>query len=310
MRRTSSSRRKLSSLTLCFTRSCSLRQVCRSSTAAHDDPVKCEDSRYIHRGNFNWDEAALRNDETTRQGKLFQTIKKLENIRKEYALFECDADAWTLETYNDKILGIGRYYEGEKLLAFFNFSEEDETAWINEEENYIDLVTGQPRAAKAVGVPAHDFVWLYYNFNPKPEVKVEEPAAPTEEVKVEEPAAPAEEVKAEEPAAPAEEVKAEEIAAPVEEAPKKATRKRATKKAATADAPAEEAPKKTTRKRTTKKAAAAPAEEAPAAEEAPKKTTRKRTTKKAAAADAPAAEEAPKKTTRKRATKKAAKAEE
>ena len=167
---------------------------------------------------------------------------------------------------------------GEKLLALFNFSEEDETAWINEEENYIDLVTGQPRAAKAVGVPAHDFVWLYYNFNPKPEVK--------EEVKAEEPAAPAEEVKAEEPAAPVEEVKAEEPAAPVEEAPKKATRKR-----------------------TTKKAAAAPAEDAPAAEEAPKKATRKRTTKKAAAADAPA-EEAPKKGTRKRTTKKAAKAEE
>jgi amylosucrase len=287
----------------------------------HDDPVKCEDSRYIHRGNFNWDEAALRHDETTRQGKLFQTIKKLENIRKEYPLFECDADAWTLETYNDKILGIGRYYEGEKLLAFFNFSEEDETAWINEEENYIDLVTGQPRAAKAVGVPAHDFVWLYYNFNPKPEVKVEEvkaeePAAPAEEVKAE--AAPVEEVKAEAApveevkaeAAPVEEVKAEEPAAPVEEAPKKTTRKRTTKKAA---APAaEEAPKKTTKKRTTKKAAAAdaPAEAAPAAEEAPKKTTRKRTTKKAAAADAPAAEEAPKKTTRKRATKKAAKTEE
>ena len=229
-------------------------------------------------------------------------MRPQDRARKEYPLFECDADAWTLETYNDKILGIGRYYEGEKLLAFFNFSEEDETAWINEEENYIDLVTGQPRAAKAVGVPAHDFVWLYYNFNPKPEVKVEE-------VKVEEPAAPAEEVKAEEPAAPVEEVKAEEPAAPVEEAPKKTTRKRTTKKAAApaADAAAEEAPKKTTKKRTTKKAAAA---DAPAAEEAPKKTTRKRTTKKAAAADAPAAEEAPKKTTRKRATKKAAEAEE
>jgi amylosucrase len=234
----------------------------------HDDPVKCEDSRYIHRGNFNWDEAALRNDETTRQGKLFQTIKKLEDIRKAYQLFECDADAWTLETYNDKILGIGRYYEGEKLLALFNFGEEDETAWINEDEDYIDLVTGKPRAAKAVGVPAHDFAWLYYNFNPKPEVKVEE-------VKAEESAAPAEEAKAEEPAAPAEEVKAEEPAAP-----KKTTRKRTTKKAA--GAPAEEAPKKTTRKRTAKKAAAA---DAPAAEEAPKKTTRKRTTKKAAKAE-------------------------
>ena len=44
------------------------------------------------------------------------------------------------------------------------------------------------------------------------------------------------------------------ILTPAEEAPKKATRKRTTKKAEEA-APAEEAPKKTTRKRTAKKAA-------------------------------------------------------
>ena len=159
-----------------------------------------------------------------------------------------DADAWTLETYNDKILGIGRYYEGEKLLALFNFSENDETAWINEEEDYIDLITGEHRAAKAVGVPAHDFAWLYYNFNPKPAVKEAPKAeeAPAEAPKVEE--APAEEPKTEEApkveAAPAETSKLEEVV-------KKVTRRRTAKKADDAEA---EAPKKTTRKRATKKA--------------------------------------------------------
>ena len=277
----------------------------------HDDPVKCEDSRYLHRGNFNWDDAAKRNDVTTRPGRLFQALRKLETIRAEHSLFNIDADAWTLETYNDKILGIGRYYEGEKLLALFNFSENDETAWINEEEDYIDLITGEHRAAKAVGVPAHDFAWLYYNFNPKPAVKEAPKAeeAPAEAPKVEE--APAEEPKTEEApkveAAPAETSKLEEVVKKVTrrrtakkaddaeaEAPKKTTRKRATKKAETDESA--EAPKKTTGKRTTKKV------ETDEAAEAPKKTTRKRTTKKA---DAVESAEAPKKTTRKRTAKKA-----
>ena len=235
------------------------------------------------------EKAEKRNDETTRPGRLFQALRRLEIIRAEHSLFNIDADAWTLETYNDKILGIGRYYEGEKLLALFNFSENDETAWINEEEDYIDLLTGEHRAAKAVGVPAHDFAWLYYNFNPKP-VKAEEPKeaeAPAEEPKAEE--IPAEAPKAE--AEPTETIKTAEIS---EETAKKAPKRRAAKKT---DAAAAEAPKKTAGKRTAKKA------EASEAAEAPKKTAGKRTAKKAADGDAA---EAPKRTTRKRTAKKAA----
>ena len=249
----------------------------------HDDPVKCEDSRYLHRGNFNWEDAEKRNDETTRPGRLFQALRRLEIIRAEHSLFNIDADAWTLETYNDRILGIGRYYEGEKLLALFNFGDNDETAWINEEEDYIDLLTGEHRAAKAVGVPAHDFAWLYYNFNPKPEPA----AAPAEEAAVEAP-------KAEKAAVEAPKAEEAAVEAPkAEEAPKKTARKRTAKK--TAEGAEGEAPKKTVRKRTTKKAAEG------AEGEAPKKTARKRTTKKAAEG---AEGEAPKKTTRKRAAKK------
>jgi trigger factor len=81
----------------------------------------------------------------------------------------------------------------------------------------------------------------------------------------------------------------EQPAEQAEEAPKKATKKRTTKKAAADEAPAAdeaEAPKKTTRKRTTKKAEEATEEAAADEAEAPKKTTRKRTTKKAADAEA------------------------
>ena len=131
----------------------------------HDDPLKADDSRYIHRGNLNWEDVAKRHDTTTRQGKIFEGIQKLLAIHRKYHLFDCSADAWTIETWNDHILGIGRYKDGEKLIALFNFSEHDQTAWINEEEDYIDLMTGEKRAAKAVGVPAYDFAWLYYNYS-------------------------------------------------------------------------------------------------------------------------------------------------
>ena len=62
------------------------------------------------------------------------------------------------------MLGIGRYYRGEKLIALFNFSARDETAWINEEEEYEDLLTGDKASAKAVCVPANDFYWLITRF--------------------------------------------------------------------------------------------------------------------------------------------------
>ncbi len=126
----------------------------------HENPLKWDDSRYLHRGDFNWENAEKRTDESTVEGKIFQALRKFETIRQDHPAFDSDADMWIVEPYNDHILGIGRYYEGEKLIALFNFSDFDETAWINEPEDYIDLMTGQSRPAKAVGVPAKDFAWL------------------------------------------------------------------------------------------------------------------------------------------------------
>ena len=133
----------------------------------HDDPLKMEDSRYLHRGSLDWKKAAKRRSKKTVQGRLFSAIRTLEKLRLKHPAFRDEADVWLVETWNDHVLGIGRYYEGEKLIALFNFGDGDETAWVNEREEYIDLITGDIRPARGVGIPAGGFAWLLTNFRKK-----------------------------------------------------------------------------------------------------------------------------------------------
>ncbi len=126
----------------------------------HEDPLRWDDSRYLHRGKLSWEDVDKRHDLETVPGRIYEAIEKLRKIRSSHPVFDSDADTWIVEPYNDSILGIGRYYQGEKLIALFNFSEEDQTAWVNEPEEYLDLITGMDRPAVAVGVPARSFAWL------------------------------------------------------------------------------------------------------------------------------------------------------
>lgn len=130
----------------------------------HNDPHKKDDSRYLHRGSLDWASIARRHEEGTREKCIFDGIRKLTKLRNSHRVFESAADTWIIETWNDHVLGIGRYYKGEKLIALFNFNDYAETAWIDDEEDYIDMMTGELRPAKAVGIPAYGFVWLIKSF--------------------------------------------------------------------------------------------------------------------------------------------------
>ena len=58
-------------------------------------------------------------------------------------------------------LGLVRVYEDEKLVALFNFSEQEKTAWINEEDGtYTDLISGKEMEAKGVTMPGYGVYWL------------------------------------------------------------------------------------------------------------------------------------------------------
>lgn len=127
----------------------------------HDDPMKCEDSRYLHRGKFQWDLQKKICEEGTSQHQIFNALKELETFRAEHKVFEAQADIEMLETYDNAILGIKRSRDEEKLIALFNFSQEEKTAWIQEDGLYTDVMSGEQKEAKAVLVPAGSFCWLY-----------------------------------------------------------------------------------------------------------------------------------------------------
>ncbi|MCI8510312.1 MAG: amylosucrase, partial [Lachnospiraceae bacterium] len=136
----------------------------------HKDPKKWDDSRYLHRGKFLWEKEALRKQKGTLQQRIFDGLKKLENIRMEKKVFCGDADVWTIDTWDKAILGIARANKEEKLVALFNFSEFDKTAWINEDDGmYQDLITGCEMEAKGVNIPAYGVYWLYKKHEQKRE---------------------------------------------------------------------------------------------------------------------------------------------
>ena len=126
-----------------------------------ENPNKAEDSRYIHRGAMDWKAVSQIDDETTVAGKLFSQLDRLEKIRKNEKVFMAEADTWTIETWDQSVLCIGRYYEGEKILGLFNFSEYDKTAWINETDGmYVDMISDRPMKASGVNIPAYGFYYL------------------------------------------------------------------------------------------------------------------------------------------------------
>lgn len=126
-----------------------------------EDPDKVQDSRYIHRGAMNWRLVEKIMDERSVEGRIFRRLGRLERIRKAEKVFMTDADAWTFETGENSVLGIGRYYEGKKLLGLFNFSEYDKTIKLSEkEESYIELVSGKTVKAGQVELPAYGFYYL------------------------------------------------------------------------------------------------------------------------------------------------------
>ena len=81
------------------------------TTAYKEDPDKAADSRYLHRGPMNWKLAENIHDINTVEGKIFQGLKRLEEIRKTEKAFVSDADAWTIETWDQSVLCIGRYFD-------------------------------------------------------------------------------------------------------------------------------------------------------------------------------------------------------
>ena len=125
-----------------------------------DDPEKAPDSRYIHRGKFNWDLVDNIGNKESVQGKIFQALDKLEAIRRNEAVFNTDAEVYTKDYSDQSVLWIIRRAEGEELHAVFNFSDYPKTIWMPETAEYTDLLTGKKAEVTTVDLPGWGFFWM------------------------------------------------------------------------------------------------------------------------------------------------------
>ena len=125
-----------------------------------EDPEKAPDSRYIHRGKFNWDLVENIKDKASVQGRIFNGLEALEKIRRSEAVFNTDAEVYTKDYNDTSILWIVRKAEGEELHAVFNFSDQGKTIWMPERAVYTNLVTGVKEEVETVEMSGWDFVWM------------------------------------------------------------------------------------------------------------------------------------------------------
>ncbi len=126
-----------------------------------DDPDKAADSRYLHRGKMDWKLAEQISDKKSVAGRIFGQLDLLEKIRRSSQAFTVEADARTLDTGDDNVLGIDRVHGDEEILGIFNFSEYNKEVSVNGVEGtYTDMLTGEQLSPEKIPLPAYGFCYL------------------------------------------------------------------------------------------------------------------------------------------------------
>ena len=125
-----------------------------------EDPKKAADSRYVHRGAFDWKKAGRRKEKGTVENRIFTGLKRLLTLRGSQNVFLNAAAVSTRETYDPSVLCLVRELDGEKLIGLFNFSSQGKTAWINEDVMYHDLISEESLEAKGVLMPPYGIRWM------------------------------------------------------------------------------------------------------------------------------------------------------
>ncbi len=130
----------------------------------HNDPLKKEDSRYLHRGVFSWKEAFKASDPDTVAGQVHMGLDKLEKGRISDPIFDSFADVYTIETHNQSVLGMIRISEKERVIGLFNFSDMPQNVWITEfEEEYRDFFSNSVQEAlrkpSRMTLAPYEYMW-------------------------------------------------------------------------------------------------------------------------------------------------------
>ncbi len=129
-----------------------------------EDPAKADDSRWVHRPPFDWQDAQKRHDPDTPQGRIFQTLTHLIHIRKQTPLL---ANGHT-RFFDPGSVHVLAYTRHGRLLVLANFSEQEQSVPRRTLRSHWpiparaqDLVTGETLPiGERVTLAPYRFMWL------------------------------------------------------------------------------------------------------------------------------------------------------
>ncbi len=130
-----------------------------------DDPAKTNDSRWVHRPFSNPHQNALRKDPSTIQGRIYQGLQRLIQLRKNNTIFSAGV-LEVIETNHDAVLGFTRLLGSQRVLVFANFSEQKQTLPANLlrlhglSYSYQDLLTHQALPFQDIDLEPYGLVYL------------------------------------------------------------------------------------------------------------------------------------------------------
>jgi glycosidase len=130
-----------------------------------EDPAKANDSRWVHRPAVDWDVMVLRHDENTIQGRIYQNLKNLIELRKSHPVFS-GGGMQVLKTDNRHVIGFMRVHNSQRVLIFGNFGEQEVTIQANTLRLYglsyafEDLISGVDMELEDLRLSPYQFACL------------------------------------------------------------------------------------------------------------------------------------------------------
>ena len=117
-----------------------------------NDPSKDGDERWMHRPAFDWKLAENRKDPETVEGRIFNGILKLSQIRKNNQAFH-ETRTEFVDVGNSHVFGYFRVYEGQSILCLANFNDYPEEIpatrlrQLGLRKTFTDIIEGKPIVA-------------------------------------------------------------------------------------------------------------------------------------------------------------------
>ncbi|NCF65501.1 MAG: alpha-amylase [Chloroflexi bacterium] len=88
-----------------------------------DNRDLARDNRWMHRPFMDWEKVADRHDWTSVNGRIFQGMRRLIQVRKKTTALHAEAAAYAVWTHNEHVFGLLRESPRGRVLVLGNFSE-------------------------------------------------------------------------------------------------------------------------------------------------------------------------------------------